>query len=42
MDNKRKADDYAIVAAPKKSKNEIAVVNSKEKALISSVSNMSL
>lgn len=36
MENKRKADDMALVAT-KRSRNEVAVTNAKDKALIATV-----
>lgn len=35
---KRKADDYAVVQVPKKSRNELMVASGRDKALLSTVS----
>lgn len=39
MDNKRKADDLALVSSAKKSRNELVLSGGKDKALIPAVSN---
>lgn len=41
MENKRKADEYAVVTA-KKSRNELVQVTNKDKALIATVSKHNL